>query len=87
MLRGISLFTGAGGMDVGFVNAGVEVIVANELNNDACDSYVANHPNTALLRGDIAAHYDFFRTLRDIDIVFGGPPCQGFSVAGKMDPQ
>lgn len=86
MLRGISLFTGAGGMDVGFVNAGVNVVVANELNNDACDSYAANHPDTTLLRGDIATHYDYFRGLKDIDVVFGGPPCQGFSVAGKMDP-
>ncbi|GHV05338.1 cytosine-specific methyltransferase [Clostridia bacterium] len=83
--RGISLFTGAGGMDVGFTKAGIEVIMANELIPYACDTYAANHPDTELLRGDINEHLDAFAEGK-ADIVFGGPPCQGFSVAGKMDP-
>lgn len=86
MIRGISLFTGAGGMDVGFEQAGVTVVLANELNKYACETYRANHPDTQLLEGDIADYMDIIAQQKDIDIVFGGPPCQGFSVAGKMDP-
>lgn len=83
---GISLFTGAGGMDVGFTNAGIEVKVANELNEVAANTYLANHPETLLIRGDINTNLDNLTEIKDVDIVFGGPPCQGFSVAGKMDP-
>lgn len=84
-IRGISLFSGAGGMDVGFENAGIDVVLANEWAQYACDTYEANHPNTKLLRGDIKSYLDNF-SLGCADIVFGGPPCQGFSVAGKMNP-
>jgi DNA (cytosine-5)-methyltransferase 1 len=84
-VKGISLFTGAGGMDVGFDGAGVEVALANEIVPYACDTYEANHPNTRLLRGDINDYMGEF-TEGCADIVFGGPPCQGFSVAGKMNP-
>jgi DNA (cytosine-5)-methyltransferase 1 len=85
-LKGISLFTGAGGMDVGFSNAGIEIVMANELVPIACDTYAANHTNTKLLRGDINDYKDNFR-IKSANIVFGGPPCQGFSVAGKMNPE
>jgi DNA (cytosine-5)-methyltransferase 1 len=85
-IKGISLFSGAGGMDVGFEKAGVDVVLANELDSNACDTYEANHPKSRLLRGDIRDYYDVFAKQKDVDIVFGGPPCQGFSVAGKMDP-
>lgn len=84
-LKAISLFTGAGGMDLGFTAAGMNVILANELNANACDTYAQNHPNTKLLRGDVHDHMHEF-TEGCADVVFGGPPCQGFSVAGKMDP-
>ena len=83
---GASLFTGAGGMDVGFENAGVNVVFANEIVNEAAETYMANHPHSKMLIGDIN---DLICTLDNygkVDIVFGGPPCQGFSVAGKMDP-
>ena len=86
-LNGLSLFTGAGGMDVGFENAGIKVVLANEINKDACSTYLTNHPNTELLQADIHHIADRLDDLRgEIDVVFGGPPCQGFSVAGKMDP-
>lgn len=84
-VKGVSLFTGAGGMDVGFERAGIDVIMANEIVPYACDTYEANHPDAKLLRGDIKDYMDEF-TEGCADIVFGGPPCQGFSVAGKMDP-
>jgi len=83
--RAISLFSGAGGMDVGFKNAGFTVIAANELDRHACNTYRKNHPESLLIEGDITEKFDEITSLENIDVVFGGPPCQGFSVAGKMD--
>lgn len=85
-ITAISLFTGAGGMDIGFENAGVEILCANELNKDACKTYSTNHPGVKLICGDLTEHIDELKEYSGVDIVFGGPPCQGFSVAGKMDP-
>ncbi|CAH0255658.1 Modification methylase HaeIII [Peribacillus frigoritolerans] len=85
-IKGISLFSGAGGMDIGFEKAGVEVIWANELDKDASKTYQLNNPHTLLRQGDIRELYPELKQFKDVDIVFGGPPCQGFSVAGKMDP-
>lgn len=86
-ITGLSLFSGAGGMDVGFKNAGVNVVWSNELDKDACNTYEANHPDSNLRRGDLREYLEeLINYQNDIDILFGGPPCQGFSVAGKMDP-
>lgn len=85
-ITAVSLFTGAGGMDIGFENAGVNVLCANELNKDACDTYATNHPGVKLIRGNLTEHMDELESYKGVDLVFGGPPCQGFSVAGKMDP-
>jgi DNA (cytosine-5)-methyltransferase 1 len=85
-LSGLSMFSGAGGMDVGFSCAGIQVVGASELDRDACRTYAANHPNTPIQQGDINHHFPHLRRYEGIDLVFGGPPCQGFSVAGKMDP-
>lgn len=86
MLTGLSLFSGAGGMDVGFQRAGIEVLWANDSDKAACETYSAN--NLGLIE-----HGDINKLIPDLtkfkgktDVVFGGPPCQGFSVAGKMDP-
>ena len=86
-LIGISLFTGAGGMDVGFNSAGISISLANELDDYACETYSKNHRETKLLRGDIKQFMNAFSYNTEVDLVFGGPPCQGFSVAGKMDPE
>jgi len=83
----ISLFSGAGGMDVGFKKAGFNVLAANELDSYACDTYEANHPDSVLFRGDLNAHTENLAKYEGVDLVFGGPPCQGFSVAGKMDAE
>ena len=83
-MRAISLFTGAGGMDVGFKNAGFNVVAANELDAHACETYRANHPHTKLFEGCFEQHALNLFKFKNIDVVFGGPPCQGFSVAGKM---
>lgn len=85
-ITGISLFTGAGGMDVGFENAGVKIIFANEIVKEAADTYNANHPDGVMVNADIYTIIDSLDKFKGADLVFGGPPCQGFSVAGKMDP-
>lgn len=85
-LRGVSLYSGAGGVDVGFERAGVDVVWANELIADFARTYELNHPDSEMHAGDIHDQMDSLDDLKDIDIVFGGPPCQAFSVAGKMDP-
>ena len=81
ILHGVSLFTGAGGMDVGFKNAGVNILWANELDKFAVQTYKKNF-------GDHIIEADISKIPSDeipsCDVVFGGPPCQGFSVAGKM---
>ncbi|ADV93380.1 MULTISPECIES: DNA cytosine methyltransferase [Bacillus] len=84
--KAISLFSGAGGMDIGFQKAGVDVVWANEIDKDACNTYELNNPDTYLRRGDISEVYEELKNYNGIDLLFGGPPCQGFSVAGKMDP-
>lgn len=84
-LCAVSLFSGAGGMDVGFVKAGFQVVAANELDAFACRTYRENHPGTLLLEGDILQHLPRLADFQGCDVVFGGPPCQGFSVAGRMD--
>jgi DNA (cytosine-5)-methyltransferase 1 len=85
-MRAISLFSGAGGMDLGFVYAGYEILAACELDPHAIATYRENHSSSKLFEGDIEKHKNELAALRGVDVVFGGPPCQGFSVAGKMNP-
>ena len=87
-MRAISLFSGAGGMDAGFEAAGVDILWANECNTDAVNTYRANHLAAQIEHADIRDAKRLLTRYADepIDLVFGGPPCQGFSVAGKMDP-
>ncbi|KRM13268.1 C-5 cytosine-specific DNA methylase [Lentilactobacillus farraginis DSM 18382 = JCM 14108] len=84
-LNTLSLFTGAGGLDIGFEENGFNITVANEWNKNAANTYQVNHPNVKLLQGDIEKYLDYLYSLSNVDVVIGGPPCQGFSVAGKMD--
>lgn len=83
----VSLFTGAGGLDLGFERAGFNTVFANELDSDAADTWSFNRENSSVMhQGDINESMDLLNEYKGADIVFGGPPCQGFSVAGKMDP-
>ncbi|MGL5921689.1 DNA cytosine methyltransferase [Chroococcidiopsis sp.] len=86
VLSGLSVFSGAGGMDVGFIRAGVEIVSANDIDKDACLTYEANHPGVIIKCSDINKNLINMHQFEGIDLVFGGPPCQGFSVAGKMNP-
>ncbi|WP_158967657.1 DNA cytosine methyltransferase [Paraglaciecola sp. L3A3] len=85
-LNAISLFAGAGGMDIGAINAGFNIVAASELDPHACNTYRENHPDTIVIEGDIDQNLEEIAKFKGVDLVIGGPPCQGFSVAGKMDP-
>ncbi|MEQ9637875.1 MAG: DNA (cytosine-5-)-methyltransferase [Devosia marina] len=84
-LSAVSLFSGAGGMDIGFVSAGFDVLIANDIDPDACATYELNH-SSRVVEGDLVGQTHLLNEYKGVDMLFGGPPCQGFSVAGKMDP-
>lgn len=79
----ISLFAGAGGMDLGFIQAGFQVVWANDLDKDCYETYRLNIGQHILCADVADVNMD---GIPQADVVIGGPPCQGFSVAGKMDP-
>lgn len=87
----IDLFSGAGGLSYGFEQAGCEIKLAIEKDAWAVDTYKANHSNQNIIEANIIALEDeYFAPYKGkIDIVMGGPPCQGFSIAEsnrrKMD--
>jgi DNA (cytosine-5)-methyltransferase 1 len=95
MRKAVSLFAGAGGFCEGVRLAGFKVVCAVERDADACKTHATNFGNVALFEGDIS------RFLRDekkgipseaelvkrgVDLVYGGPPCQGFSQIGPRNP-
>lgn len=85
-LRAVSLYSGAGGFDFGFERAGFDIVYANELDASSVETWLANRQSNkkAMHQGDISQKIDEIGSLSNIDLVFGGPPCQGFSIAGKM---
>lgn len=90
-LRALGLFAGCGGMDTGFEEAGIEVAAANEYWHTAAETYRLNHPNTAMIEGDITREEVKRRICgafdkEACDVIIGSPACQPFSFAGKRDP-
>jgi DNA (cytosine-5)-methyltransferase 1 len=88
----VDLFSGAGGLAEGLLMAGIDVIASVELHPQAALTHAFNHPNTQVLVGDIR-QLDLSilddrllaRGISRLDLVAGGPPCQGFSSAGKKN--
>jgi DNA (cytosine-5)-methyltransferase 1 len=80
----ISLYSGCGGMDIGFSLAGFTPVWANDIDINATRTYKEFFPNHTVTTGNLLNQE--IPAFDDIDLVIGGPPCQGFSIAGKMDP-
>lgn len=80
--RAIALFCGAGGLSLGFERAGFDVVLATDLDPDAVASYRRFFPKTEVRQSDIRS-LDTATLPANIDILLGGPPCQGFSSAGQ----
>jgi DNA (cytosine-5)-methyltransferase 1 len=83
LMIGIDLFCGAGGMSLGAAQAGIRVELAVEADPHAAKTYGANHEGVKVFAGDIrtlsARHLARWKKAHDRLVVFGGPPCQGFS--------
>lgn len=84
----ISLFSGCGGLDLGFERAGFSIPVANEFDKGIWETFKINHPNTKLLEADIRqitkADIKPLLNGEEVDGIIGGPPCQSWSEAGAL---
>lgn len=79
----LSLFSGAGGLDKGFHNAGFRTVMANEFDSKICPTFRANFPDARLIEGDIRKiGAEVFQD--DIIGIIGGPPCQSWSEGGAL---
>ncbi len=89
-LQMVDLFCGAGGLSLGFTQEGFVTALANDIEECCIDTYSHNHPETPrdhIVQGDIRLVTDHLEELlrdKEIDIVVGGPPCQGFSMANRQ---
>lgn len=79
-LKAIDIFSGAGGMSIGAAMAGINVVVAVEYDKHAAATFKANHPKAEIITKDIrdVVFDDKYKTPF---LLFGGPPCQGFSTS------
>ncbi len=81
-INAIELFSGCGGLALGFKNAGISSELLVEIDKDSCETLKINLKNTEIVCDDIA-NVDFKNFKNKVDIVAGGFPCQAFSYAGK----
>jgi DNA (cytosine-5)-methyltransferase 1 len=87
----IDLFSGCGGLSYGFAKAGFDIILGIDNWKDSLDTFESNHPDAKVLLLDLAILLPEEVTSlyklkpNDIDVIIGGPPCQGFSISGKRE--
>ena len=91
-MRVLDTFSGAGGFSYGFEKTGLfEIVGAIEKDSWAAETFEFNHPNTKVLVNSLEDLTDeeIKSTFGSIDVVLGGPPCQGYSIANKkaLDPK
>lgn len=88
----VDLFSGAGGLSRGFYDAGYDVVLGVDFDDAALRTFKANHGSAESMKLDLFNHDNIdvivdYLEQRDIklDVLVGGPPCQGFSIAGPRD--
>ncbi len=82
----IDLFSGAGGLALGAVSVGIDVKLAVEIDKHAALTYSTNHPKTKVFNDDIKNLKKIkFQSSNESKILFGGPPCQGFSTSNQRN--
>lgn len=85
----VSLFTGAGGLDIGFKEAGFKALFASDIMPQARESYISNYPNDTYVLEDIRklsiSQIQSYIGNESVDVIIGGPPCQGFSNMGNKN--
>ena len=86
-IRTLSLFSGGGGLDIGFEKAGFQILFATDINHECCETLKMNAGRT--LTADLAVkecditNMDFGVFPEKVDMIIGGPPCQTFSASGR----
>jgi len=81
-IRTIELFAGAGGLALGLESAGLECVLLNDIDRDACETLRINRPDWNIVEGDVS-RINFKQFKGKVEVVTGGFPCQAFSYAGK----
>lgn len=88
----VDLFSGAGGLSRGFYDAGYDVVLGVDFDDAALKTFKANHGNAESMKLDLFNHdnidviVDYLKKRNiELDVLVGGPPCQGFSIAGPRD--
>ncbi|MCJ0544654.1 DNA cytosine methyltransferase [Enterococcus cecorum] len=88
----VDLFSGAGGLSRGFMDAGFNVVLGVDFDDAALKTFKENHGNAEAMKLDLFDHDNIDRIVEylkenkiNLDVLVGGPPCQGFSLAGKRE--
>lgn len=89
----VDLFSGAGGLSKGFLDAGYDVVLGVDFDKAALETFKANHGDSSVMSLDLFNHDNLSQIIsflnkkgiEQLDVLIGGPPCQGFSIAGPRD--